>query len=82
MQGGLIPDRIYVLSGPPGSGKTTFGIQFLAYGASTGVPGLYVSLTRGAETTLENMSGYNLNILALAGRGKTTRFHKITTRGL
>ncbi len=68
IQGGLIPDRIYVLSGPPGSGKTTFGIQFLAYGASTGVPGLYVSLTRGAETTLENMSGYNLNIPALTGR--------------
>ena len=68
VQGGLIPNRIYVLSGPPGSGKTTFGVQFLAYGASTGVPGLYVSLTRGAEATLENMSGYNLNIPMLTGR--------------
>lgn len=68
MQGGFIPNRIYVLSGPPGSGKTTFGVQFLAYGSSTGAPGLYVSLTRGAEATLENMSGYNLNLPALTGR--------------
>ncbi|HIE30962.1 MAG TPA: ATPase [Methanosarcinales archaeon] len=70
INGGLIPNRIYVLSGPPGSGKTTFGVQFLAYGASTGAPGLYVSLTRGAETTFENMSGYHINIPMLTRRNE------------
>jgi KaiC/GvpD/RAD55 family RecA-like ATPase len=70
VQGGLIQNRVYVLSGPPGSGKTTFGVQFLAYGASTGTPGLYVSLTRGAKTTFENMSGYNMNIPMLTKRNE------------
>jgi len=70
IQGGIVPNRIYVVSGPPGSGKTTFGVQFLAYGAGTGTPGLYVSLTRGSEATIESMSNYNLNIPILIERGK------------
>lgn len=70
IQGGVVPNRTYVISGPPGSGKTTSGVQFLAYGASTGEPGLYVSLVRGAQTTVESMSGYNLNIPMLVKREK------------
>lgn len=70
IQEGLIQDRIYVVSGPPGSGKTTFGVQFLAHGAGTGVPGLYVSLTQGAQTTIESMSSYNMNIPMLIKREK------------
>ena len=33
MSGGLKQGRSVVVSGPPGSGKTTFGLQFLHGGA-------------------------------------------------
>ncbi len=70
VQGGLISNRTYVVSGPPGSGKTTFGAQFLANGASAGTAGLYVSLVRGAETTIENMNSYSMNIPMLIKRNR------------
>ncbi|TWT90949.1 Circadian clock protein kinase KaiC [Pseudobythopirellula maris] len=43
--GGLTGNRIYLLDGNPGTGKTTLGLQFLLDGASRGEKGLYVSLS-------------------------------------
>jgi KaiC/GvpD/RAD55 family RecA-like ATPase len=40
----LSAGRSYAVSGPPGCGKTTFGIQFLAQGASFGHAGFNVTL--------------------------------------
>nr|WP_238565044.1 ATPase domain-containing protein [Thermococcus litoralis] len=37
--GGLLPGRVYVVTGPPGSGKTTLGIQFLIEGAKNNEKG-------------------------------------------
>lgn len=65
VQGGLVPNRVYVLSGPPGSGKTTFGVQFLAYGAMGGEPGLYLSLTEHPDSIIHDMSNYTFNVPAL-----------------
>lgn len=65
VQGGLIENRVYLLSGPPGSGKTTFGIQFLAYGATIGELGLYVTLSENPQNIVSDMSGYALNIPTL-----------------
>ncbi|MFN8602293.1 MAG: ATPase domain-containing protein [Candidatus Binatia bacterium] len=48
--GGLTPDRLYVVEGMPGSGKTTLGLQFLIDGARRGESVLYVTLS---ETTEE-----------------------------
>ncbi len=48
--GGLISERLYLLDGNPGSGKTTFAMQFLSQGALEGTSCLYVTL---AETALE-----------------------------
>ena len=36
VEGGLLKDRLYVVSGPPGSGKTTFSSQFITQGAKEG----------------------------------------------
>jgi circadian clock protein KaiC len=48
--GGLTANRIYLLEGEPGTGKTTTGMQFLLEGARRGESVVYITL---AETALE-----------------------------
>lgn len=45
LRGGLTPNRLYLVEGTPGSGKTTLGLQFLLAGAAAGLSGLYVTLS-------------------------------------
>lgn len=61
--GGLIKGRVYLLIGPPGSGKTTFGIQFLIEGAKNDEKGLFVSLLEHPKTITQNMLRYNFGLL-------------------
>lgn len=65
LQGGLLSERVYLLSGPPGSGKTTFCVQFLAQGAAFGEVGLYVSLVESPQNIIDDMSNYTLNVVTL-----------------
>lgn len=50
--GGLPSNRLYVVEGDPGSGKTTLALQFLREGARLGQRTLYVALSE----TLEELS--------------------------
>ncbi len=50
LAGGLTRDRLYLLEGEPGTGKTTMALQFLMEGAMRGEPVLYITL---AETEVE-----------------------------
>lgn len=43
--GGLDPERLYLIEGEPGTGKTTIALQFLMEGAKNGEKGLYVTLS-------------------------------------
>ena len=45
LAGGLQGDRVYLLEGSPGTGKTTAALQFLLEGAAHGEKGLYVTLS-------------------------------------
>ena len=42
---GLDPERLYLLEGGPGTGKTTIALQYLLEGARKGEAGLYVTLS-------------------------------------
>ncbi len=50
LNGGFTPERLYLIEGTPGTGKTTLGLGFLLRGAKDGQSGLYITL---AETEVE-----------------------------
>lgn len=45
LAGGLTRDRLYLLEGHPGTGKTTLALQFLLEGAAAGERVLYITLS-------------------------------------
>lgn len=47
--GGFTRDRLFLVEGMPGSGKTTLAMQFLLAGAAAGEPVLYVTLSETAD---------------------------------
>jgi circadian clock protein KaiC len=53
--GGLEPNRLYLLEGTPGAGKTTIAMQFLLEGARLGESVLYVTLSE-TETELRGVA--------------------------
>ena len=61
--GGFTPNRIYLVEGDPGSGKTTLALQYLLEGRRHGEKGMYVSLSETKEE-LEGVArshGWNLD---------------------
>lgn len=49
LHGGLIANRLYLLDGNPGAGKTTLALQFLLEGLRQGERVMYVTLSESAE---------------------------------
>ncbi len=49
LEGGFPANRIYLIEGDPGTGKTTLALQFLMEGARRGEPGLYITLSETKE---------------------------------
>lgn len=47
--GGFTHNRLYLVEGNPGSGKTTLALQYLLEGARRGERGLYITLSETAE---------------------------------
>ncbi|ASJ07739.1 ATPase [Thermococcus siculi] len=63
LQGGLIPGRVYLVKGGPGTGKTTLAVQFIMEGVKNDEKCLYITLEESAKLLKENMAklGFDLN---------------------
>jgi circadian clock protein KaiC len=74
LQGGFPANRVYLVEGEPGTGKTTLALKFLLEGARLGEAGLYVTLSETKEE-LEasahshgwSLDGINIHELVPAG---------------
>ncbi|MGG7605696.1 ATPase domain-containing protein [Massilia sp. BKSP1R2A-1] len=64
--GGLTPQRVYLVEGSPGAGKTTLGLQFLLDGAAKGEAGLYITLSETADELAAVAASHGWSIDALA----------------
>ena len=63
LRGGLTRDRMYLLEGSPGTGKTTLALQFLLTGRDLGERTLYVTLSETASelTAIARSHGWTLD---------------------
>ena len=60
--GGLARNRLYLLEGVPGSGKTTLAVQFLLEGAIAGEKGLYITLSETEQELREAAASHGWSI--------------------
>lgn len=67
LNGGLTPQRFYLIEGEPGSGKTTLALQYLLEGVRLGEPVLYVTLSESAEelNAVARSHGWTLDGIAV-----------------
>ncbi len=87
LSGGLPRNRLYLIQGDPGVGKTTLALQFLLEGARLGENGLYITLSETEEELQAvaashgwNLAGIHLFELSsmadkVQGEAENTFFH-------
>src|SRR6186713_1722683 len=62
IHGGLVPERLYLVDGNPGSGKTTFALQFLLEGVRNGERCLYVTLSETQQELLDGAASHDWSL--------------------
>ena len=67
--GGLPRNRLTLVAGTAGSGKTVFAAQFLATGISAGEPGVFVTFEERPEGIRRNMRSFGWDIPEWEDRG-------------
>lgn len=62
LDGGLLPGRSVLVRGPPGAGKTLFGLHFLNAGIERGEPGLFVNFGEPEAYLREDVEGFGFDL--------------------
>jgi circadian clock protein KaiC len=62
LHGGFIRDRLYLVDGNPGSGKTTLALHFLRDGVRLGERCLYVTLSETKEELIEGATSHGWSL--------------------
>jgi len=87
LRGGLPENRLYLLKGSPGAGKTTLALQFLLHGLAQGQSAMYITLSETEDEvcavadshgwSLEGLTVFELSALEqqLARESQNTVFH-------
>lgn len=71
ISGGLKKNRSVTISGPPGSGKTTFGLQYLYSGANDfDEPGVYVTLSQNLEEVKNDCKSFGWDFDSMISENK------------
>ena len=71
LSAGIKKNSSVVISGPPGSGKTTFGLQFIYSGVKEfDEPGVYISLSQSIDEIKNDCKAFGWNIEEMIARGK------------
>ncbi len=68
--GGFLPGRSILVAGSPGTGKTTFGLQFICEGIKNGENGIVLSLEEEPNTWRQDMKNFGYDIPALEAEDK------------
>jgi circadian clock protein KaiC len=63
--GGIDSDRVYLIEGRPGTGKTTLALQFLLEGVRQGEPCLYVTLSESERELRSVVSRHGWTLAAI-----------------
>jgi circadian clock protein KaiC len=74
--GGLSQNRVYLIEGSPGSGKTTLALQFLLEGVRQNETGLYITLSESRDELQEIADSHGWDI------GKIQLFELINDAGM
>ena len=85
LHGGLPRDRMHLIEGEPGAGKTTLALQFLLEGRRLGEDGLYVTLSETTEElkhvaashgwSLDGIDTFQLGPIGERGPDEYTLYH-------
>jgi circadian clock protein KaiC len=68
--GGFIPHSAILLRGAPGTGKTTFGLQFLLEGVRRDEPGLFISFEEFPQSLYRDATSLGWNLSEVEESGK------------
>lgn len=62
LQGGLLQNRIHLIEGRPGTGKTTLGLRYLIEGREAGEAGLYLTLSETRGELLDSAANHGWSL--------------------
>ena len=72
LQGGLPQGKSYLLTGEPGTGKTTFSAQFMLEGLKQGENGIYISVDEKPAHVVEDAESLGWDLRTPVEQGKLT----------